>query len=130
MATNLRQGEVITGLSLPPWPEERRWGFREFARRRGDFAMAGVAVFFDLDDAGLAVGTHVGVIGASDRPVRVRAAEVSVDGTQVDAAAIEAAAVAASLEVDPIEDYHAPSAYRRGLVKTLTERALGDATSR
>ncbi|MEE2760728.1 MAG: FAD binding domain-containing protein [Pseudomonadota bacterium] len=130
MATALRPGEVITGLILPPWPKGRRWGFREFSRRRGDFAMAGVAVFFDLDDDGLAVGAHVGVIGASDRPVRVRAAEVLVDGTQVDDAAAQAAAVAASVAVDPIDDFHAPSDYRRGLVKTLTERALREATLR
>ncbi|MFP6735175.1 MAG: FAD binding domain-containing protein [Rhodospirillales bacterium] len=129
MTTSLAAGEIITGLSLPAWPQGRRWAFLEFARRRGDFAMAGIAVFYDLDAAGQAAGTHIGVIGASDRPHRLGAAEQVIDGSSVDDAAIEAAAAAAAEAVDPIEDFHAPGEYRRGLVKTLVERALQQAAS-
>ena len=34
---------------LPPWPARRHAAFEELSRRRGDFAMAGVAVGFELD---------------------------------------------------------------------------------
>ena len=49
LSTVLASDELITELRLPPWPAARRWGFMEFARRRGDFAMAGVALFYDRD---------------------------------------------------------------------------------
>ncbi len=49
LTTALEPDEIITEIHLPAWPAGRRWGFQEFARRRGDFAMAGVALFYDID---------------------------------------------------------------------------------
>ncbi len=42
LATALAPDEIITELQLPAWLAGRRWGFEEFSRRRGDFALAGV----------------------------------------------------------------------------------------
>lgn len=129
LSTSLEPGEIITGLCLPAWPKDRRWAFEEFARRRGDFALAGTALYYDLDSRGRAVDAHIGVIGASDRPRRLAEAERAINGSAVDADAIAAAAEAASREVDPLEDFHAPVAYRRALVETLVARALTRAAS-
>ena len=129
MTTDLAADEILTAITFPAWPERRRWAFREFARRRGDFALAGIALHYDLDEQGRARDVHIGVIGACDRPHRLRAAEAAIDGTAVDEAAIAIAAEAASSEVSPIEDHHAPPDYRRALVATLIERALQDAAS-
>ena len=124
MATCLAPDEIITQIRLPPWPRDRRWAFEEFARRRGDFALAGIALFYDLEPNGHVANAHIGVIGASDRPHRLMAAENAVNGAAIDADAIEAAARAAAAAVDPMEDHHAPADYRRALVATLVERAL------
>ncbi len=124
MSTGLGPGEIITGLRLPPWPPSRRWAFIEFSRRRGDFALAGIALYFDLDAKGRAIDTHMGVIGASDRPRRLNTAERIIDGNSIDAAVIEAAAMAASQAVEPLESHHAPADYLRALVATLLERSL------
>ena len=124
LTTALAPDEIIVEVRLPAWPARRRWGFQEFARRRGDFALAGVALFYDEDDDGKAANTHAGAIGVGDRPVRLSAAEATLDGRAADAAAIADAARAASAEVDPPDDIHAHAAYRRALVGTLTERAL------
>src|SRR5438105_3229512 len=70
LTTALTPDEIITEVRLPAWPAGRRWGFEEFARRRGDFAMAAAAVFYDQDTHGKACNAHVGVIGAADRPLR------------------------------------------------------------
>ena len=129
MTTDLSPDEILTAVRLPKWPAERRWAFREFARRRGDFALAGIALHYDVYDRGRAVGTHIGVIGASDRPHRLPAAEAAIDGTEVDAGAIADAAEAAAAEVSPMADHHAPADYRRALVATLVERALLAAAS-
>jgi carbon-monoxide dehydrogenase medium subunit len=124
LSTVLADDELIVEIRLPAWPANRRWAFEEFALRRGDFAIAGVAVFYDQDASGRAVNSHVGVIGACTRPHRLLQAEAALNGKTVDAAAIEAAAKAASAEVDPPADLHASAAYRRSLVGTLLERAL------
>ena len=124
LMTALAPDEIIVEVRLPAWPARRRWGFREFSRRRGDFALAGVALFYDEDEDGKAANAHAGAIGVGDTPVRLTAAEAALNGRTVDDAAIADAARAASAEVDPQDDIHAPAAYRRSLVGTMTERAL------
>jgi len=124
LTTSLQPDEIITGVRLPAWPNGRRWGFEEFSKRRGDYALAAVAAFYDTDESGAARNTHVGVIGAGDTPVRIDAAEQALNGRAVDEATIAAAAKAASHAIDPPDDIHAPAAYRRALVGTLLERAL------
>jgi CO/xanthine dehydrogenase FAD-binding subunit len=124
LSTALAEDELIVELRLPRWPASRRWAFEEFSRRRGDFALAGVAVFYDLDAAGRAKNTRIGVIGACHRPHRVAAAEAALEGRTVDEAAIQSAARAAQDALDPPEDLHASAAYRRSLAGTLLERAL------
>ena len=124
LTTALAANEIITGVKLPAWPARRRWAFQEFSRRRGDFALAGVALFYDEDDDGKAINAHAGAIGVGDRPVRLSAVEAALNGHAVDATTIASAAKAASSEVEPADDIHAPATYRRALVGTLTERAL------
>lgn len=128
LTTALTADEIIVEIRLPHWPAQRRWGFREFSRRRGDFALAAAAVFYDVDAAGKACNTHIGAIGVGDRPVRLTAAEAAVNGTMVDVAVTERAGAAASAAVDPQSDIHASSAYRRSLIGTMVERALQSAS--
>jgi carbon-monoxide dehydrogenase medium subunit len=123
LTTALAADELITGITLPAWPHGRRWGFQEFARRRGDFALAGVAVHYD-DVEGRAVNAHVAVIGACSAPHRVAAAEAVLEGSVVTPAIIAEVGRAVSAGVDPPEDIHATAAYRRSLAGTLAERAL------
>ena len=124
LTTALAPDEIIVEIRLPPWPRERRWGFQEFARRRGDFAMAAAALFYDLDAAGKATNAHVGVIGVGDRPRRLPAVEAVLNGRKIDAAVIAAADAATAAAVEPQADIHASAEYRRALVGTMVERAL------
>jgi carbon-monoxide dehydrogenase medium subunit len=130
LMTELRSDEIITELRLPPWPASRRWGFEEFARRQGDFALAGIALHYDEDEQGRACNAHVGVIGACSRPHRLAAVETAIDGRGVDEKVISEAARAAADAVDPPQDLHADAEYRRALVVTLVERALRAAAQR
>jgi len=130
LTTALKPDEIITALRLPRWPAERRFGFVEFARRRGDFALAAAALFYDADAGGRAGNAHVGVIGVADRPLRLAAVEAVLNGNVVDEATIAKAGAAASAAVDPPDDIHASGAYRRALVGTLVERALAGAAGR
>jgi aerobic carbon-monoxide dehydrogenase medium subunit len=129
LTTALTPDEIVVEVRLPPWPPGRRWGFQEFARRRGDFAMAAAAVFYDQDAGGRARNAHVGAIGVGDRPLRLTAAEDVLNGRAIDEAAIAQAEAAASATVDPQDDIHASAAYRRALIGTMVERALKSAAA-
>ena len=130
LMTALAADEIIVDVRLPAWPPGRRWGFQEFARRRGDFALAAVAVFYDEDASGKARNVHVGAIGVADRPLRLHAAEAVLNGQFIDEDTIGKAEAAASASVNPQDDIHASAAYRRALVGTMVERALKAARSR
>ena len=130
LETSLRPDEILTEVHLPAWPHARRWAFKEFARRKGDFAMAGVALFYDLDGAGLVRNAHIGAIGVADRPIRLTDAEAALDGRRLDDKAIATVVAAARSEIDPPSDIHAPAAYRRGLLGTLLERGLKQSAAR
>src|SRR5579862_7980292 len=124
LSTSRASDEIVTELHLPPWPLDRRWAFLEFARREGDFALAGVLLFYDENSGGRVGNAHVGVIGACDRPHRLEQVEALLNGRLIDDGLIRSVAAAAAGEVDPPADLHADAAYRRGLVATLTARAL------
>jgi carbon-monoxide dehydrogenase medium subunit len=127
LSTTRQPDEIITALHLPFWPRDRRWAFREFAQRQGDFALAGIALFYDEDRHGRVSNAHVGVIGACDRPHRLTEVEALLNGRAVDEELIRQAAATAAQAVDPPDDLHASAAYRRGLVTTLVARGLRDA---
>jgi len=129
LTTALTTDEIIVEIRLPAWPAGRRWGFQEFARRRGDFAMAAAAVFYDQDERGKARNAHVGVIGVGDRPLRLTAVEDLLNGESIDEATIAKADAATSAAVEPQDDIHASAAYRRSLVGTMVERALTSAAA-
>jgi carbon-monoxide dehydrogenase medium subunit len=128
LMTALKPDEIITEIRLPAWPATRRFGFQEFARRRGDFAMAAAAVFYD-DDGGKVRDAHVGAIGVADRPLRLTAVEQILNGNKIDEGTIEKAEAAASASVDPPDDIHASGAYRKALVGVMVERALKHAAA-
>jgi carbon-monoxide dehydrogenase medium subunit len=130
LETSLRPDEILVEVHLPAWPHERRWAFQEFARRKGDFAMAGVALFYDLDGGGLVRNAHIGAIGVADRPIRLSAAEAALNGKSVNDQVIAAVAAAARSEIDPPSDIHAPGTYRRALTATLLARGLKQSAER
>jgi carbon-monoxide dehydrogenase medium subunit len=129
LMTLLEADEIITEVRFPAWPAGRRWGFQEFSRRRGDFALAAAAVWYD-QEGGKARNAHVAVIGVGDRPHRLATVEAVLNGRVVDAAAIAEAEAATCAAVDPQADIHASADYRRALAGTMVERALNAAALR
>jgi carbon-monoxide dehydrogenase medium subunit len=124
LTTALAPDEIVTEVHLPAWPASRRYGFQEFSRRRGDFALAGIALAYDPDTAGRASNAHIGVFGVGDRARRLAPAEAALDGASVNEATAVKVGEAAAAAVDPQEDIHASAPYRRALTGTLAERAL------
>src|SRR5262245_39300158 len=112
LMTALRSDEIVTEIRFPAWPRQRRYGFREFARRRGDFALAAAAVTFEEAQQKFR-NVRVGAIGIGDRPMRLKPAERALEGGVITDAAIAGCAAAASSAVDPPDDIHASGDYRK-----------------
>lgn len=126
--TCLEDAELIVRLHLPPWPRDTRWAFREFSRRRGDFAICAIAAMFTVGDSSPA-DVRIGAIGAADRPIRLAEAESMVLAAPRNAAALRDLAEAATAGLEPPEDVHADAGYRRALLAHLLEEALAEMMS-
>jgi carbon-monoxide dehydrogenase medium subunit len=123
MTTNLAEDELLVEAHLPLLAPDTRFGFYEFSRRAGDYAIAMALVTYRLEN-GVIVDPHVGVGGAEGRPRRIAQAEVALNGKAPSAQAFEAAAEEAAAAIDPLEDLQANAKYRRDLVRTVIRRAL------
>lgn len=130
LVTALAPDEIITSLRLPPWPKSRSYGFQEFARRRGDFAMAGAIIFFDKDADEHIRSPHIGAFGIGDTPLRLGEAEQFLQDGRATAQRFEQAAALGVRDIEIRNDIHADSDYRRALLETLIKRALVDAAER
>ena len=105
------------------------WGFSEFARRTGDFAIVSAAAVVNFD-GDLVSETRVAVGGVASRPQRLTEVEESLRGGPLSESAITAAADVATDLVEPTGDIHANAAYRRRLVGVQVRRALARAAER
>jgi aerobic carbon-monoxide dehydrogenase medium subunit len=123
LTTTLDPCEIILAMRLPTWPRGRRYAFEEFARRRGDFALAGIALFYD-HAGGSITDAHIGAFGVSDVPMRLKPAEDALNGKTPNKETFQRAVNVAIDCVDPRSDIHADGDYRRALLGTLLSRAL------
>jgi carbon-monoxide dehydrogenase medium subunit len=126
-STALSDGELITEIRFPAWPQGRRWGLEKMARRRGDFALAAVVCVVDLGERGDVASARVVVYGACDAPFLARECTAHLVGRAPTAKTIEATARAVAADAPVRADLHASMEYRRELVQVLTRRALEQA---
>jgi CO/xanthine dehydrogenase FAD-binding subunit len=117
--TGLAPGELLVEAVFPALPPDARTAFAELAPRAGDFAVACVCVGVGSGWARIAVG------GVAGTPVRAPRAEALLAAGGADA--LDAAAATAAGELDVYGDRTADEGYRRGVVETLTRRALAEA---
>jgi carbon-monoxide dehydrogenase medium subunit len=129
MTPDLGPDELLTAVSIPLWPAGHGYGFAEFARRHGDFAMAGTAALMTLSPQGTVARVALAVTGVDTGPVRLGDAEAMLTGETPEDALIGAAAETAS-SVPGLDDVHASKAYRRKLAAVMTRRALMEARDR
>jgi len=123
MTTALAEDEILTEVCLPCISNETRFGFYEFNRRAGDFAIAMALVTYRLAGGAIA-DARVGIGGAEPHPRRIPGAEAVLNGRAPKPETFRAATEAAVNAVDPMEDIQADAEYRRDLVRAVTRRAL------
>lgn len=113
--TALQPDEILTAIRLPKPAPGTISIFEEVARRRGDFAMAGLALVAAPNNL------RIALLGVADRPVLVEQTMTLLTNNPT---AVDEAVALIGTEVDPLDDPTYPPAYRRHLVQVLLRRAL------
>jgi len=123
MSTALADDELLAEARLPLLSGDTKFGFNEFSRRAGDFAMAASLVTYRLN-AGKIAEARMGLGGAESFSRRIAEAEAELNGKTPGDAVFRAAAEAAAKTIDPLEDHQTNAEYRRDLVRAVARRAL------
>ena len=128
MSTTLAENELLAEARLPLLSNDAKFGFNEFSRRAGDFAMAASLVTYRLQGGKMAE-VRVGVGGAESFPRRIPEAEAVLNEKMPGDAVFRAAAENAAKAIDPLEDHQTDAEYRRDLVRAVVRRALEQSVS-
>jgi aerobic carbon-monoxide dehydrogenase medium subunit len=128
-ATALEADELLVEIRVPKRAAGEWTAFEEMNLRKGDFAMAAVAVKIRMID-GRCDEAVVYLTGVSDRPVRIEGADRKLAGSRLLAEEIAAAAEAVAAEVEFGATASVSAAYRKDLTRVLIVRALADARDR
>jgi carbon-monoxide dehydrogenase medium subunit len=129
--TALEPTELLVEIDIPALPVRSGWGFREVARRHGDYALVGAAAVVTLNEQGACQMARLVFFSVGPGPVLARQAVALLEGEQPSAEAIDAAAdAAATQDIEPTADIHASVAYRRHLARALARQTLTQAVER
>ena len=126
--TALEPGEILIAIDVPAEDGGELHVFDEFARRPGDFAMAGLAMVARFDGSRIAA-LKLGFLGLGPTPLAAERFAASCIGLSVEEAGA-AAATGLAEELEPADDHHASAEYRLRLAEVLTRRLLSRAAER
>lgn len=122
--TALEPDELLTGVRFPIWTGRCGFAIEEFARRHGDFAIAGAAVAVELDSGDRVRRCALGLMGLSATPVRADATEAEVLGrTAQDITPGDIGRHAVAKLADVPDDLHGSADYRTKVGAAMVERA-------
>jgi CO/xanthine dehydrogenase FAD-binding subunit len=130
LSTALEPDEMLTAVELPIAQPRSGACFIEVARRRGDFAIIGVACTVRLDEDGRCGEARIGLCNAGDRPIFAADACNSLVGRRIGAPDIDQAAALVQGAIDPGGNIHSSKEFQRHIAGVLTARALAIANER
>lgn len=130
LTTSLEDDEVVTEIRVSEPKTGWGWAFEEFSRRHGDFAVVGVAALVAADVHNRIADVRLVFSGVGATPIRAHEAEAGLRGQDMSFELFRDALAAATRSLDPPDDLHGSSSYRRQLAGVLGEQALTAAWER
>ena len=130
LTTNIKDDEMLIEIAFPTSPARSGTCFMEVARRRGDYALAGVAAIVTVDENGNCVDARLALCGVGETPVDASAAAKGLIGNGMTPDAIADVSALVRDAIDPPGSVHGSADYQRHVAGVLTERTLATALKR
>lgn len=124
--TAIKPEEVLTEVVIPIPAKGTRHAFLELARRRGDYAIVGVAALAKVSSGANSTisGLKLVFLGAGDTPMLAKNTSQIVVNEGLSENAIAAAQEALAQDLDPAADLYHTAATKLHLARILTARVL------
>jgi len=130
LTTDIKADEMLLEIAFPAPTPRTGTCFMEIARRRGDFALAGVAAIVTLGEGQRCLKARLALCGVGETPVDASGALRSLIGQPCTGEAIDAAAARVREMIEPSGNVHGSADYQRHIAGILTQRAVGVAFQR
>jgi carbon-monoxide dehydrogenase medium subunit len=130
LSTALEPDEMLMEVELPIAQPRSGSCFLEVSRRRGDFAIIGVACTVRVDEEGRCSAARIGLCNAGDTPIFAADASGALVGRRLGPTEIDAAADLVQGAIDPGGSIHASKEFQRHVAGVLTARAVAAANQR
>ena len=128
--TDVRPGEVITGLVVPPAPAGAGTAYLKFLPRTADdYATVSAAAVVTPDGNGNCLDARIVLGSVGLTPIRATAAEELLKGQPLTDESIQAAAATVLEAVDPLDDHRGSAEYKREMAEVFTRRAVRQAAA-
>jgi len=121
--TALDTGEMITAVEIPRVRKDERHAFLELVRRRGDYAIVGLAARARVARKALSELQLV-YLGVGVTPVPAKGAMAALEGKIADDAAIRAAQAALDADLAPSADLYTSAEAKRHMARVVLARAV------
>jgi len=125
--TDLEPDELLAGVRFPVWNGRCGFSVREFARRHGDFAVAGAVVAVELNGDDRIERCGISLFGLGSTPRRAPEAERAVEGQKADVPSDELGRLATSDLTEVPSDVHGSARYRARVGAAMVKRAWNEA---
>jgi carbon-monoxide dehydrogenase medium subunit len=125
MTPAIDANEMLVAIRFPLWQSGHGFGFEEFARRHGDFALASAAALLESDGHRI-TRARVTVGGIAPQPQTLPAA---LEGESPSEALFDEAA-ACCTDLEAMDDMNFTGDYKRLIAKAMVKRALRKAHGR
>ena len=125
--TDLEDDELLVGVRFPAWTGRCGFGVREFARRHGDFAIAGAMVAVQVDADDRVERCAIALLGLGPTPLRATSAERAALGQNPDLDADELGRLAMADLTEVPSDVHGAARYRTRVGAAMVTRAWNEA---
>ena len=130
MTTALDPGEIITAIRVPLAKPGTGVSYQKLANPASGYAIAGIAAVVEKAADGTIGALRLGITGVGDIAYRATAVEEALAGQQPTEEAVKAATANAIDGIEPLDDLHAPAAYRAKVARNLARRAIITAVER
>ena len=130
LTTDIAADEMLVEVLFPEPKPRTGVCFIEVARRRGDFALAGVAAIVTLDEEARCADLRLALCGVGETPVEASGAAASLVGQRLTDKTIAAVAAEVQALIEPSGNVHASPDYQRHIAGVLVSRAIRTAQQR
>lgn len=121
--TAVQADEILIGVEFPIAKPNQRFVFSELARRKGDYAMAGMALALSLEGQTIQ-DVALAFMAMDDKPILAPRAMKALTGQSINSQTISQAQAALDEDLQPAGDLSANAATKKHLSRVLLSRAL------